>query len=97
MQVKARCCLTEQSNFKYVYNTDSLTFRHVISHPSSDHNDSFQLFFWDINKIGEKDYANSSQAILQTVCTLLEQSYHYCDTVCKMKLTDDQQSKKTVW
>lgn len=44
----------------------SLTFRHMISHPSSDQNDSFKLFFWDINKIGGKDYVNSNQAILQT-------------------------------
>lgn len=50
----------------------SLTFTHTISHPSSNQNDSFQLFFWDINKIGGKDYVNSSRAILQTICSLPE-------------------------
>lgn len=67
----------------------TLTFRHTISHPCSDQNDSFQVFFWDINKISRKDYVHSSQAILQAICTLLEQSYHYYNFVCKMKLTDD--------
>lgn len=72
----------------------SLTFRHMILLTNSDPNDSFQLCFWDMNKNGGNDYVNSSQAILQTICTLPEQSYNI---VGKMKLTDDEQLKKTVW
>lgn len=66
----------------------SLFFRHTISHPSSDQNNSFQLSFWDINKIVGKYYVNSSGAI-QAICTFPQQSYHYCNIVCKMKLTGD--------
>lgn len=75
----------------------SLTFRHMILHTNSDPNDSFQLCFWDMNKNGGNDYVNSSRAILQIICTLPEQSYHYYNIVGKMKLTDDQQFKKTEW
>lgn len=74
MHVNARQMKVILSMSKYRL---TLTFGHMISYPRSDQNDSFQLFFWDINKMGGKDYINSTWEILWSLCTLLEQSYHY--------------------
>lgn len=49
----------------------------------------FDCSFGILIKLKKKDYVNSSWAILQMICTLLEQSYHCCNIACKMKLTDD--------